>query len=276
LSKRHRREYIEAVQCLQGLPATSAFNGVKTRFDDFQALHIDQADDIHFVGHFLPWHRLFVSTYENTLQRECGYNGSNPYWDWTKDADHPNSFRQSPVFNSKTGFGGDGVNGSRCVTDGPFASYNISLGPGRALNNTCLTRTFNERLVVYITSKQVANATIQPAFERFWMELEGERVETKPHSAGHRSIGGVMGDVYSSPGDPLFYLHHANVDRIWWKWQMMDPHTRLHEISGRSTEKPPYTNVTLDFKLNGGTLAPMVPIRDVMNIMGPRLCYDYV
>jgi tyrosinase len=110
------------------------------------------------------------------------------------------SFRQSPVFNSKTGFGGDGVNGSRCVTDGPFASYNISLGPGRALNNTCLTRTFNERLVVYITSKQVANATIQPAFERFWMELEGERVETKPHSAGHRSIGGVMGDVYSSPG----------------------------------------------------------------------------
>jgi hypothetical protein len=110
------------------------------------------------------------------------------------------SFRHSPVFDSRTGFGGDGVDGSRCVTDGPFASYNISLGPGHALNNTCLTRTFNESLIPYITSKQVANATIQPTFEIFWMELEGEFIPTKPHSAGHRSVGGVLGDVYSSPG----------------------------------------------------------------------------
>jgi tyrosinase len=76
--------------------------------------------------------------------------------------------------------------------------------------------------------------------------------------------------------DPLFYLHHANLDRIWWKWQMMDPHARLHEISGRSSVDPPYRNVTLHFKLKSGTLAPVVPIRDVMNIMGPMLCYDYI
>jgi tyrosinase len=124
------------------------------------------------------------------------------------------------------------------------------------------------------------------------MELEGNSPILKPHNAGHRVVGGVLADTWSSPGgrlyfhaagfeltsasEPLFYLHHANLDRIWWNWQMMDAHKRLHEISGRSTVDPPYKNVTLDFMLHSSTLAPPVPIRDVMNIFGPVLCYNYV
>jgi tyrosinase len=57
---------------------------------------------------------------------------------------------------------------------------------------------------------------------------------------------------------------------------MIEPHRRLHEISGRSTVDPPYTNVTLDFMLHNGPLAPVIPIQEVMNISGPVLCYDYV
>jgi tyrosinase len=113
------------------------------------------------------------------------------------------SFRHSPVFDSRTGFGGDGGDGSNCVTDGPFASYTISLGPGHALNNTCLTRRFDESMIPYITSKQVTNATIQPTFERFWMELEGNTPLLKPHNSGHRAIGGVLADTWSSPGGKI-------------------------------------------------------------------------
>jgi len=57
---------------------------------------------------------------------------------------------------------------------------------------------------------------------------------------------------------------------------MIDASKRLHEISGRSNVHPPYKNVTLDFMLKSSTLAPTVLIRDVMNILGPVLCYDYV
>jgi hypothetical protein len=32
--------------------------------------------------------------------------------------------------------------------------------------------------------------------------------------------------------DPVFFLHHTQVDRLWWIWQQRDPGRRLHEFSG--------------------------------------------
>ena len=79
-----------------------------------------------------------------------------------------------------------------------------------------------------------------------------------------------------SASDPLFYLHHANLDRIWWNWQMLDLPNRLHDITGRTTWGPPYRNVTLDFPLNMGTEAPVVSIRDVVDIRKDILSYSYI
>jgi len=36
----------------------------------------------------------------------------------------------------------------------------------------------------------------------------------------------------SSPGDPLFYLHHTWLDKLWWNWQAKDKTKRLTDISG--------------------------------------------
>lgn len=49
LSSVQKANYIKAVRCLQGLPPKTAFAGVKSRFDDFQALHINMTNVIHFV-----------------------------------------------------------------------------------------------------------------------------------------------------------------------------------------------------------------------------------
>jgi hypothetical protein len=38
----------------------------------------------------------------------------------------------------------------------------------------------------------------------------------------HRWIGGDMLSM-TSPNDPIFFLHHSNVDRIWAKWQLEHP-----------------------------------------------------
>ncbi|EMT71726.1 hypothetical protein FOC4_h10017105, partial [Fusarium odoratissimum] len=48
------------------------------------------------------------------------------------------------------------------------------------------------------------------SYRDFW-----EATGFTTHGAGHSGIGGVMGEIDASPGDPLFYLHHGFVDRLW-------------------------------------------------------------
>lgn len=47
-----------------------------------------------------------------------------------------------------------------------------------------------------------------------------------------------MENQNASPGDPVFFLHHANLDRLFWKWQEANLTARLTDVSGIVT--PPW------------------------------------
>jgi tyrosinase len=92
-----------------------------------------------------------------------------------------------------------------------------------------------------------------------------------------------MGDLYASPTDPIFFMHHANLDRVYWSWQALDLSARLTDISG-PINLMDYTNskggnVTLDFPISLGVSAPNVTVGDVMDIRSGGgagiVCYDY-
>lgn len=130
--------------------------------------------------------------------------------------------RDSPIFDPQSGFGGDGVPNTYtlptnwttviskvpidpwawkgCVRDGPLASYKIQLGPGQLATEHCLVRSINDTYKPYITSKSVLNATKQPNFELFRVELEGRPVTSTPkaHDGAHVLVGGDMSNFYSS------------------------------------------------------------------------------
>lgn len=59
-----------------------------------------------------------------------------------------------------------------------------------------------------------------------------EAVEMGPHGTVHDMIGGHMGEVIRSPTDPIFYLHHAEVDRTWQMWQNIHSVTDYVPFSG--------------------------------------------
>lgn len=42
----------------------------------------------------------------------------------------------------------------------------------------------------------------------------------------------------SSPGDPIFYLHHTYLDKVWWGWQALNFPASVSEITGRNVQDP--------------------------------------
>jgi tyrosinase len=99
---------------------------------------------------------------------------------------------------------------------------------------------------------------------------------------GHFGVGGVLGtigDAYNSPGDPLFYLHHTNLDRLFYLWQQQDLSTRLSDVSGPiipfDYNNAAGGNVTLDFEINLYPLTGNFKLGDLLDTTGTELCYEY-
>ncbi|KAL2109103.1 hypothetical protein VUR80DRAFT_2967 [Thermomyces stellatus] len=314
LSSEEKQAYIEAVKCLQASPSqlSDTYPASGSRFDDFNAVHIDLTERYHFTGPFLPWHRLFVRKYETDLKDLCDYEGAQPYWDWTLDVDSEDSFLAAPVFDPVDGFGGNGPfidtsdfnetnvpvkipgkTGGGCVFDGPFVNMTVIFGPGPNLeaNPRCLARDFAPSLALEKLTAEMTDWVLEAeTFTEFDHRFQGVGIDVDGmtiHAGGHLSVGGDIGDVgnmYSSPSDPLFYLHHANLDRLWDQWQRVDFEARKADMGGPDTMfafpwdffgEVPYENITLETELEFKGLVENVKISEVMDIHAANLCIEY-
>jgi len=103
------------------------------------------------------------------------------------------------------------------------------------------------------------------------------------HPGGHWAVGGLYGtmtDTYCSPADPIFYLHHSNMDRAWWSWQTRNLPKREKEISGPLVffdyQNLLAGNATLDTRVWVG-LANRVEFKagDLLHIRKGPFCYTY-
>jgi len=101
------------------------------------------------------------------------------------------------------------------------------LTPARLLHNWGVTRHWDASLLP--TPHDLAAVMAQTTFRPFQRRLENI------HGYVHEAVGGTMGGA-SSPADPLFFLHHANIDRIWSQWERS--HRRAVPPNGSETLKP--------------------------------------
>ncbi|KAH7148927.1 hypothetical protein EDB81DRAFT_842273 [Dactylonectria macrodidyma] len=331
LSTAQKKEYITAVKCLASKPSQTGgiYEGAKSRYDDFVATHIVNTDDVHFVLTSLgilpsvsaSFGTACSSTSTSKTFGACAATlahsliGTNKYPDWSLDSDSAEAFLNSPLFDPKTGFGGNGpfvdstgwTNitrqipdklGGGCVVDGPFveSEFKCNMGPEKttAYNPRCMRRDIAPSFAVSKLNQAKVDWTLE-AKDYYEFDIRVEGGITVPthgyHGGGHLGIGGDLGevgDVYTSPGDPLFYMHHANMDRLWNKWQHLDWDTRKSDISGPDTQfaypfdffgaDPAYKNITLDYVMNFNELIPdrqYIKVKEVMDIQGGLLCYKY-
>lgn len=248
----------------------------KTLYEDFPWVHQHYGSYSHDSAAFLPWHRYFIQVYEDTLREECGYTGTLPYWNWVLDWE---DIAQSPVWDPESGFGGDGnitgsvtVNYGRCVIDGPFAGLQASFF-GNEFRPHCLSRGFlkGDQLQGFCGSRirpEVIEETLRkPDYESFISSLED-----RAHNAIPTGIKGDFG-TFTAPYDPVFFLHHTQIDRLWWLWQQEHPE-RLTEYSGFGSNNS--SNLaSLSDMVDLNVFARSVPVSAVMNTAGVLLCYQY-
>jgi Common central domain of tyrosinase. len=169
-------------------------------------IHARQAQ--HGNGLFLPWHRLELSHFERIIGRLSGMtNFAMPYWDWQGDRTLP-----------------------RWMVDPSTAFYE------RQRNRGVESLDFNRAR--YASSANVARVYEDDFYAFCGRPNAAGRVEAYGHNIIHMLIGGLMGSVATATLDPVFWFHHANIDRVWDSW---------HRRRGSSL----YPQRWLDLSLNG-------------------------
>ncbi|KAH0437823.1 amino acid transporter [Colletotrichum camelliae] len=291
LTNDEKTSYLEAELCLMNRPPRAGVAGAQNLWDELHYTHIYQGNYIHYVGHFLPWHRYFVRAHEILLQSECNYTGAHPYWDELTDLETA-PLNQSSIFDAVYGFGGDGEGDDGCITDGPFANLTLHMKTAGSNNTYCLQRKLNQDDLDTANSDNLVECFNKTSYDEAWQCYNGS-----PHGAGHGAVGGLMSDPIESNGDPLFYLHHAYLDRVWWQWQEVNLTARLTDISGQNildesildmaglsapgSELTDYNGdngnvTTLEHILFIQNLVPNVTIADIMDMRGDVICAEYV
>jgi tyrosinase len=157
---------------------------------------------------FLPWHRAYLYFFELAL-RDRVADVSLPWWDWASAAarrdgipaayarqrvdDQPNPLFSMPVPQTAQ------VNGQ------PQATFRNPSPPDQLP-----------------TRSEVLSILAAPNFLDF-----NERLETL-HNRLHVWIGGTTAMVPWAAYDPVFWAHHAMVDRLWRLWQLRNPEGNLN------------------------------------------------
>lgn len=267
LAASEREDFIERLLLLKNTPSPEDPN--INIYDQYVAIHRyvraidppgrrDNVDMGHGNAAFLPWHRYYLLRFEQALQAmKPDIPFALPYWDWTNRQATVNRIFQ-PEFM--------GPNGGATRTGGTIQSgyfrFDVperdrpswwpaglpgwrirpSLSGGRG---TALVRGIRDFSRGLPGSREVNSVLSVDDFSIFVGRLEGRinqslEPSNRMHNQAHVWFGGTahMRDSNVSPNDPMFWLHHCNVDRLWALWQV-DGHSGSEFYPGPGTALPP-------------------------------------
>jgi hypothetical protein len=234
MSSTERTAFVNAVLALKTTVPSQM--GLGNRYDDYVRIHMDSmaagAGWAHRGPAFGPWHRELLRRFERDLQA-VDPSVSLPYWDWTVNNSADPAAPGSPW--TADFMGGDGDPGDDAkVTAGPFRAGNWHVGLVEGGGGPdYLQRDLAGALAPTLpTPANVTGCLAETPYDAapwdrfvnpsFRDRLEGWHGAGSVHNRVHLWVGGSMLPS-SSPNDPIFFLHHCNVDRLWAQWQREHP-----------------------------------------------------
>ena len=181
---------------------------------------------------FLPWHRMYLIRLEEILQQVLGKPDFGlPYWDWAEDGELPMSMQWRTDIWTPEYLG----EARGAVRSGPISEIAVRLaqnpitGDLVSMTPRALQRSagLNRRTPDLPDKDDEQGAFDEPIYDQPpWSRqafghrnhLEGwQGTGPQLHNRVHVWIGGDMSPG-TSPNDPVFFLNHCNVDRIWEQW----------------------------------------------------------
>ncbi len=158
---------------------------------------------------FLSWHRMYLYYFERILRAASNDPSFTlPYWDYDSPARRalPEVFRQ-PANTTNPLF---------------VAARSRSINVGQPLP-TSATGASQALATLNFASATGSGASFGGQTLSAPSHFDGPpgRLESQPHNVIHVSLGGNggwMADPNLAARDPIFWLHHANIDRLWSKW----------------------------------------------------------
>lgn len=191
----------------------------------------------HQTWYFLPWHRGFLAAFEAAVRKAIvGLGGpaewALPYWN-PGDTNNPNALQLATAFREPTLPDGqpNPLHVERRYGDG---TGNVVIKP----EDVRLDAIKEPRFEGTATGGSTGFGGVSTAFQHSGgANGANGRLEGQPHNLVHSRVGGIIkgGDpndlrsfgllakVDTAALDPIFWVHHANIDRLWDVWLKRNP-----------------------------------------------------
>lgn len=252
--------YRDAVGIMKQMPDTQQFSWV-----NLSQIHGTDPNSYNFCPHgnwyFLPWHRAYLVMYERIVRHLTGNNAfAMPYWDWSNNPTMPEVFLEPTTPDGKTNWlyvndQAFGQNWTR--TWPPTRPMPVDQVGPRVLRSILRSTPYE----IFGTSRPDGQDSLDPS----WINDENSGVqgilEGNPHNNVHNNIGGWM-PTAASPRDPIFFMHHANIDRIWAVWNSLGDPNSLDQF----WKDMPFTNNF--YNVDGSFWSPVVSELAVPEALG--------
>lgn len=178
--------YRKAIKAMKLLPSSNPLSW------DYQAaihgapgppLHTAWDTCEHGTPYFWSWHRMYLYWFERIIRKMSGDSSwALPYWDYVSPSQRslPVPFRDpsSELYLAARGTGWNAGSAS-------YAAWQVDPTSGNS-------------------------------FVDFFSGQSG--LESNPHDNIHTVMGGLMCCPDTAAADPIFYVHHSNIDRLWNLW----------------------------------------------------------
>jgi tyrosinase len=170
-------------------------------------IHSNAIHQMHSNPRFLPWHRIYLLRMEELLMM-VDPTVCIPYWKSSEEQSFPSWL---------LGF---------------TPTVTLMGGPHTVMRNIGMFALLPNAAAV---TAAMANGT----FNTFAAALEGI------HNSGHVWVGGSMGSIPFAPCDPVFWMLHCEIDRIWAEWQVANP-GQNPTLSGSAAIMDPWAETEVD------------------------------